>query len=261
LTLAHRLFGHGVALAAKIGERNVERPAALVAAAEFIRAEWTAQGHDVRARPCRVGDVECTNLEIAIAGTPERGDHPGSQHHPPLFRWFCPDRGNFVAFVSDLKPRTVLRETVRAFRAHSDFPRESLATFSFVPGVAWSDQLSFQREGYPALMVTHTAFCRYPQYHRAQDTPDRLNCGAMARVVEGRGQKAVPARLLGIAFTLRVDTPWMYISANADTSALSKSRSCATSASKRPGTALSFRTVMVWPSTGLRSISTINLVP
>ena len=61
-----------------------------------------------------------------------------------------PDRGNFIAFVSNLGSRRALREVVAAFRAHSDYTAESLASPAFVPGVAWSDQLSFWRQGYPA---------------------------------------------------------------------------------------------------------------
>jgi hypothetical protein len=102
-----------------------------------------------------------------------------------LFRFFYPDRGNFIGFVSNLGSRHELRELVEAFRRHSDFPLESLATFEFVPGVAWSDQLSFWREDYPALMVTDTAFHRNPHYHTAGDTPDTLDYGSMARVVLG----------------------------------------------------------------------------
>ena len=74
---------------------------------------------------------------------------------------------------------------VGAFRAHSDFPTESLAAFEVIPGVGWSDHLSFWRQGYPALMVTDTAFYRYAHYHSALDTPDKLNYAAMTRVVEG----------------------------------------------------------------------------
>jgi hypothetical protein len=45
--------------------------------------------------------------------------------------------------------------------------------------------LSFWRAGYPALMITDTAFYRYPHYHRATDTPERLRYPEMARVVAG----------------------------------------------------------------------------
>jgi hypothetical protein len=62
---------------------------------------------------------------------------------------------------------------------------ESLAAFEFVPGVAWSDHSSFWRQGYPALMVTDTAFYRYAHYHSAGDTPEKLDYSAMARVVVG----------------------------------------------------------------------------
>jgi hypothetical protein len=34
-------------------------------------------------------------------------------------------------------------------------------------------------------MVTDTALFRYPHYHRATDTPDKLDYDRMARVVSG----------------------------------------------------------------------------
>ena len=112
-------------------------------------------------------------------------DDPGSQQYPPLFRYFYPDKGNFIAFVSDFRSRAVLRRFTSAFRQHSAFPAESLATFSWIPGVAWSDHQSFWRHGYRALMVTDTAFYRYAHYHEPTDVPQGLNYGAMARVVQG----------------------------------------------------------------------------
>lgn len=113
---------------------------------------------------------------------------PASQGYPPLLRRFYPDRGDFIAFVSNLRSRRALRELVQAFRSVSDFPAERLAAPAIVPGVAWSDQLSFWRAGYPAVMVTDTAFYRNPRYHSAFDTPDTLDYEAMARVVEGLTQ-------------------------------------------------------------------------
>jgi Zn-dependent M28 family amino/carboxypeptidase len=112
-------------------------------------------------------------------------DEPGSQAYPPFLKWFYPGRGNFIAFVSNLRSRRALAGFTRAFRAASDFPAERLAAPALVPGVSWSDQLSFWRAGYPALMVTDTAFYRNPHYHRASDTPGRLRYPEMARVVEG----------------------------------------------------------------------------
>ncbi|MGZ5138835.1 MAG: M28 family peptidase [Burkholderiales bacterium] len=129
------------------------------------------------------GDDICVMLSLEMLGC--YSDAPGSQRYPPLLRFFYPDRGNFVAFVSNLRSRRALRDVVAAFRAQSDFPCESLASPAIVPGVSWSDQLSFWRVGYPAVMVTDTAFYRYAHYHSPFDTADRLCYPEMGRVVEG----------------------------------------------------------------------------
>lgn len=112
-------------------------------------------------------------------------DQPGSQDYPPLFRWFYPDSGNFIAFVSNFRSRRSMRRFAAAFRQHSDFPAEEVATFAWIPGVAWSDHQSFWRYGYPALMATDTAFYRYPYYHTAMDKAHHLDYAAMASLAEG----------------------------------------------------------------------------
>jgi hypothetical protein len=113
---------------------------------------------------------------------------PGSQAFPfpsALYRLFYPDRGNFILFVSNFGSRSLMRQAVDFFRAHTDFPVETIATFEWVPGVDWSDHGSFWAEGYPALMVTDTALYRYPHYHTEQDTPEKVDYGKLARVVDG----------------------------------------------------------------------------
>jgi hypothetical protein len=118
-------------------------------------------------------------------------ERPGSQQYPPLFRYFFPDKGNFVAFVSNFRTRRLLHRFAAAFRQHSQFPAETVATFSWIPGVAWSDHLSFWRSGYCALMVTDTALYRYPHYHASTDKADELDYIAMAAVTEGLNRAAM----------------------------------------------------------------------
>ncbi|HUJ86390.1 MAG TPA: M28 family peptidase [Burkholderiales bacterium] len=145
---------------------------------------WGEMGSKVYARAARRrGDDIRVMLSLEMLGCYD--DAPDSQAYPPLLKWFYPARGNFIAFVSNLASRRALREVVGAFRAHSDFPAERLAAPALVPGVAWSDQLSFWRAGYRAVMVTDTAFYRNRHYHSATDTPARLRYPEMARVVEG----------------------------------------------------------------------------
>lgn len=112
-------------------------------------------------------------------------NRPGSQRYPPLFNLFYPDRANFIGMVSDFWSRAEMRRLAQAFRAHSDFPLQTVATFRLVPGVTWSDHRSFWRHGYHAVMITDTAPYRYPHYHAADDTPDKLAYPEFSRVTLG----------------------------------------------------------------------------
>jgi Zn-dependent M28 family amino/carboxypeptidase len=112
-------------------------------------------------------------------------DAPGSQNYPAPLGMFYPDRGDFIAFVGDLGARSLVRRSIESFRKHAKFPSEGLAAPAFLPGIAWSDHWSFRKHGYPAVMITDTAFYRYPHYHRASDTPDKLDYERMARVTLG----------------------------------------------------------------------------
>ena len=112
-------------------------------------------------------------------------DEPGSQNYPAPLGFFYPSKGNFVAFVGDTSSRSLVRKVVRIFRESSRFPSEGAATFGSLPGVGWSDHWSFWQAGYPALMVTDTAPYRYPYYHDARDTPDKIDYDRLARLVVG----------------------------------------------------------------------------
>ena len=142
------------------------------------------QGSMVYARQARQrGDN--IPLMVALETVGCYHDAPRSQTYPPFFRFFFPDRANFVAFVSNFHSRRVLARLARLFRDGSDFPVEHAAVPAIIPGVAWSDHRSFWRHGYRALMITDTAFYRYPEYHTAQDTADRLDYVQFARMTGG----------------------------------------------------------------------------
>jgi Zn-dependent M28 family amino/carboxypeptidase len=112
-------------------------------------------------------------------------DAPGSQHYPAPLGLFYPGRADFIAFVGDLGARGLVRRSIEAFRRTAKFPSEGVAAPAFIPGVTWSDHWSFRRHGYPAMMITDTAFYRYPHYHLPSDTPDKLDYERMARVTLG----------------------------------------------------------------------------
>lgn len=273
---SQRLRTHVERLAGQIGERNVSRPEALCAAADYIETEWRRQGYQVVPRWYDLSGTQWANLEVSrpgntrpdeilligahydsVMGSPgandnasgvaallelsrlfaditpaltvrfvafvneeppffftrrqgsvvyakaarARGDairlmvsletigcyrdEAGSQRYPPLFRFFYQSRANFIAFVSNFPSRALMRRAAQAFRHASDFPLEHVATFFFIPGVAWSDHWSFWRQSYPAFMVTDTAFYRYPYYHTSQDTPEKLAYPELTRLTAG----------------------------------------------------------------------------
>jgi Zn-dependent M28 family amino/carboxypeptidase len=118
-------------------------------------------------------------------------DLPKSQHYPAPFNMFYPDTGNFIAFVGNLRSRSLLRRAIGTFRATTPFPSEGVAAPESISGIGWSDHWSFWQEGYPALMVTDTAPFRYLHYHESEDTPEKLDYERMARVVTGLGRVAM----------------------------------------------------------------------
>lgn len=133
--------------------------------------------------------------ELKKQGTPVLGmislemlgyysDKRGSQLFPlPFFGWFYPEEGNFIAFVGNISSRSFTEKVKEAFKAVSPFPVESLNGISLIPGVDFSDHRSFWQFGFPAFMVTDTAFFRNPHYHAPGDRASTLDYDRMTEVV------------------------------------------------------------------------------
>jgi len=115
-------------------------------------------------------------------------DAADSQHYPFPFSLFYPSTGNFLAFVANSDSRTFLHDSVRAFRATTQFPTRGLAAPSIFPDAGRSDQVNFWKCGYPGLMVTDTANFRHDDYHRSSDTIDEIDFDCFARVTVGLGK-------------------------------------------------------------------------
>ena len=142
-------------------------------------------GSDVYAGRCRARDDKIPVM-ISLETIGYFSDAPNSQTYPsPGLGIFYPKVGNFIGFVGNVRSRSLLRRAIAAFREHAKIPSEGAALPSFIPGVSWSDQRSFWKYGYRGIMITDTAPFRYPYYHSANDTPDKLDYDRFALVVSG----------------------------------------------------------------------------
>lgn len=114
---------------------------------------------------------------------------PGTQFVPQEFSHLASahnntdQRGDFIGFFGNRSSEAFLERFTKAFQSSSEFPCIGVASSS--PMMAMSDQISFWRAGFPAIMVTDTAPLRYPYYHSAQDTPDKLTYREFAEAVRG----------------------------------------------------------------------------
>lgn len=113
-------------------------------------------------------------------------DAPGSQRYAlPSMKQVYSERGDFIALVGKLGDFGVTRRTKALMAGATDLPVYSINAPRTMQGIDYSDHRSYWAQGYPALMVTDTAFLRNPHYHKAGDTWDRLDYARMAKVVQG----------------------------------------------------------------------------
>jgi Zn-dependent M28 family amino/carboxypeptidase len=123
-------------------------------------------------------------LVLEMVGYSDR--RSGSQKVPPLVFKRVPDAGTFLTAVGDGRSRRLLRDFQRSSARH--VPGLTLVTYRTIlrgfvlPLTRLSDNASFWDRGYPALMITDTAFLRNPHYHMATDTADTLDYRFMGQV-------------------------------------------------------------------------------
>lgn len=111
-------------------------------------------------------------------------DDRGSQKFPlPLFYLLYPHRGNFIAVVGRFADTRLIRTVKGGMLGATDLPVCALAAPTWVPGLDYSDHRNYWKRGYPAVMITDTAFYRNLAYHTRKDTADRLDYTRMSKVV------------------------------------------------------------------------------
>ncbi len=115
-------------------------------------------------------------------------DHlPHSQQYPPGLQYFYPHRGNFIGLIGNW---ATTWDMVRLCHGMAQVGTRSRwlpagRAGKLVEATRLSDHAPFWDRGYPAIMVTDTAFLRNPHYHRPSDRLETLDLKFMTGVCQG----------------------------------------------------------------------------
>jgi len=177
-----------------------KQPEKTVRFVEFVNEEppffWTGNmGSLVYAKRSRERNEKIVAM-LSLETIGYYSDAKNSQKYPAPLNLLYPTSGNFIGFIGNTASSKLVREAIASFRRHAEFPSEGAAIPGGIPGVGWSDQWSFWQHGYRGLMVTDTAPYRYPYYHTAEDTPDKVDWERTTKVIAGL--EKVVADLVGV---------------------------------------------------------------
>jgi len=112
---------------------------------------------------------------------------PNSQTYPAGLERFYPNTGDFIALIGNFSLILDLMKMGGEIR-RSGTPCEWLPIPNrgqLVPSTRLSDHAPFWDAGYPAVMVTDTAFMRNPHYHKESDRLDTLDLDFLTGVCQG----------------------------------------------------------------------------
>ncbi len=108
------------------------------------------------------------------------------QQYPlPGMRFFYPETADFIGVAGNFSSWRYISALKRGIRKHSSMKVQTMVGPKFVGGINLSDNVSFWRHGYRAVMVTDSAFFRNRHYHQETDTMETLDFDSMAEVVKG----------------------------------------------------------------------------
>lgn len=92
-------------------------------------------------------------------------------------------KGDYIALVSQVGPGHFVKDFNKAFQKTKEIKTKEIAAPKSLPGIDFSDHLNYWEFGFPALMITDTAFFRNKHYHEKSDTMEKLDLARMANVI------------------------------------------------------------------------------
>jgi Zn-dependent M28 family amino/carboxypeptidase len=116
-----------------------------------------------------------------------RDPTPGSQRYPAGLEKLYPNRGDYIGLIGNWPTWGDLLKLQRDFQKVGIPCCWLLAGQRglILPATRLSDHSPFWDAGYPAVMVTDTAFLRNPHYHKLSDTLETLDPDFLTGVCQG----------------------------------------------------------------------------
>ncbi len=96
--------------------------------------------------------------------------------------------GNFLGIISDRRSKPLMHSLEKALKTGCRLPVATLAVplgGYLLPEVRLSDHANFWDQGFPAVMLTDTAFMRNPNYHAESDCLETVDLDAMVQLTLG----------------------------------------------------------------------------
>lgn len=153
----------------------------------FDLEEYGILGGAHRAAECRREQIDLRGM-VSLEMLGYCSHAPNSQLLPKSLKGVYPDVGNWIAVIGNQNSGTLISQFVAGMKSVSGLNVESLQVPSngeYLQATRLSDHSPFWDAGYPALMITDTAFLRNPHYHLPTDTIDTLDFDFFEHVVAG----------------------------------------------------------------------------
>lgn len=197
---------------------NASAVAALLEIARLLPARWPAAplfdlelvafdleeygmlGGAERARECRTESIDLRGM-VALEMLGYAVDTPQSQALPRSLAGKYPSVGNWIAVIGNQISERLIARFREGLTCVPGLPVETLEVpenGNLLQATRLSDHSPFWDAGYPALMITDTAFLRNPHYHMPTDTIDTLNFEFLTRVTQGCLEAVIRILELGI---------------------------------------------------------------
>jgi aminopeptidase YwaD len=174
-------------IARLLPERWPAKPAFDLELVAFDLEEYGMLGGRQRAQACRREEIDLRGM-VALEMLGYCVHSPRSQALPRSLLGKYPDVGNWIAVIGNQNSEALIAAFRDGLKTVPQLPVETLQVpdnGNWLQATRLSDHSPYWDAGYPALMITDTAFLRNPHYHMPTDTPDTLNFEFLTQVTAG----------------------------------------------------------------------------